>query len=123
MWPAVSAAERAWVDYLEARAPREVHAAIEALIVARYARVDLWIDEVVTRPESGRVEAPAMTRARRIDEVVTHRVWGPMIFLGVMALVFQSTGFCCYLSSNFVADIFEFRRFINGFHKLLLLIF
>jgi ferrous iron transport protein B len=34
--------------------------------------------------------APSMRRSRQIDRVLTHRVLGPLTFLGVMALVFQS---------------------------------
>ncbi len=52
---------------------------------ARYG----WIAEVVdasVRRESER----GKSATDRIDAVVLHRVWGPLIFLGLMALVFQS---------------------------------
>jgi ferrous iron transport protein B len=52
---------------------------------ARYA----WIREVVT----GCVQRPAqrpVTWTDRLDRVLTHRVWGTLIFLALMFLMFQS---------------------------------
>ena len=60
------------------------------MIVARYRVVDHWLAQVVARNEDQGNEAPAMRRARKIDAFVTHPVGGPLIFLVVMALVFQS---------------------------------
>lgn len=52
---------------------------------ARYDRIADVLDRVTARrPAEGR------TRSDRLDAVVLHRIWGPLIFLGVMALVFQS---------------------------------
>ncbi|MCA9719443.1 MAG: ferrous iron transport protein B, partial [Myxococcales bacterium] len=34
--------------------------------------------------------APAMGRSARIDRVLTHPLWGPLVFLAVMALLFNS---------------------------------
>jgi ferrous iron transport protein B len=51
----------------------------------RYA----WIAEVVSRTVT-RTAATGRAIGDRIDGVVLHRVWGPIIFLAVMALVFQS---------------------------------
>ncbi|HEX2093278.1 MAG TPA: ferrous iron transport protein B [Longimicrobiaceae bacterium] len=52
---------------------------------ARYG----WIAEVVDAALH-RVREGGTTLTDRIDAVVLHRVWGPLIFLGLMALVFQS---------------------------------
>ncbi|HEX7019600.1 MAG TPA: ferrous iron transport protein B [Gemmatimonadaceae bacterium] len=52
---------------------------------ARYDRIADVLDRVTARRP-----AAARTRSDRIDAVVLHRVWGPLIFLGVMAVVFQS---------------------------------
>jgi ferrous iron transport protein B len=52
---------------------------------SRYA----WIREVT----SGCVARPAqrpVTGTDRLDRVLTHKVWGTVVFLGVMALVFQA---------------------------------
>jgi ferrous iron transport protein B len=62
---------------------RGEHGAVGELIGRRYA----WIAERV-----GPVVGPRRTGRRvsdRIDAVITHRVLGPAIFLGVMAVVFQ----------------------------------
>lgn len=53
--------------------------------VARYA----WIGEVVARAVTRR--APTADRpSDRIDRVVLHRVVGPLLFVGIMAMVFQA---------------------------------
>jgi len=56
-----------------------------AAIEARYARVGPVAD-AVTRVTSEQRE----TRSDRLDRVVTHKVWGMLIFFGLMALMFQS---------------------------------
>lgn len=76
--------------YLEGRSTQDLHAAAQELIVARYRVVDHWLAQVVARNEGEGNEAPAMRRAQKIDAFVTHQVAGPLIFLVVMALVFQS---------------------------------
>jgi ferrous iron transport protein B len=52
---------------------------------ARYG----WIARVVERTVTRR-EAPARTASDRIDAVALHRSGGPLLVLGLMALVFQS---------------------------------
>ncbi|MCC6244010.1 MAG: ferrous iron transport protein B [Gemmatimonadaceae bacterium] len=51
----------------------------------RYA----WITQVLSRTVIRRVNA-MLTTSDRIDNVVLHRVWGPLVFLALMALVFQA---------------------------------
>ena len=84
---------------------------VRARVEARYQRVDRLMVELesgsdraasnsespasaVRSPRSsaskGGTVAPSMVRSQQIDRVVTHRLWGPLIFVGVMALVFQS---------------------------------
>lgn len=85
----VSSAER---EALDAIALDRRRAAIVALVQARYARVESWLEDVraPTAAEGADSDAPAMRRTARIDRVLTHRVFGPLCFLLVMALVFQS---------------------------------
>ena len=52
---------------------------------SRYA----WIARVVNRTVTRRVNS-ARTLSDRIDAVALHRVWGPIVFLALMALVFQA---------------------------------
>ncbi|MCU0646980.1 MAG: ferrous iron transport protein B [Gemmatimonadaceae bacterium] len=65
------------------RAANEEPGQIEASL--RYA----WISQIVTRCVSS-AERPSHATSDRIDGVVLHRVIGPMIFLALMALVFQA---------------------------------
>jgi ferrous iron transport protein B len=55
------------------------------IISARYGRVDDIVGEVVRRPA---VEGPSWTA--RLDSVLTHRVWGGLIFALVMLALFQA---------------------------------
>jgi len=52
---------------------------------ARYA----WIRQVVAR-SIDRVAHPGISRTDRLDRILTHRVWGLVVFLLLMALMFQS---------------------------------
>jgi ferrous iron transport protein B len=52
---------------------------------ARYG----WIGEVIARSVQAR-DADARTFSDRIDAIALHRVFGPMIFVALMAIVFQS---------------------------------
>jgi ferrous iron transport protein B len=91
----VSSAEREILDAISLDRRR---AAIGALVQARYSRVESWLADasVPTTAEgafaadAAAFDAPAMRRTARIDRVLTHRVFGPLCFLLVMALVFQS---------------------------------
>ena len=57
--------------------------AIEAM--ARYGWVGRVLEGVVTRPEQ-----PKVTVTDRVDRVLTHKVWGTLVFALMMLVVFQS---------------------------------
>ncbi|MEM6295078.1 MAG: ferrous iron transport protein B [Myxococcota bacterium] len=61
--------------------------AVEALVEARYAAVDQMLERVV-RPI--RPPKPTRSRSEQIDRILTHRIGGPLVFVVVMALVFQA---------------------------------
>ncbi|MFV8751193.1 ferrous iron transport protein B [Nannocystaceae bacterium ST9] len=77
-------------EALAALGPATIRAAVHAQIEARYAEVDRLLAGVITTTSEARIEAPAMVLSAKIDRVLTHRVLGPLVFLLVMALVFQS---------------------------------
>jgi ferrous iron transport protein B len=79
-----SAAERAGLAEL---AEAQVRAQAQAQVIARYAEVDHVLAAIGHKAGD---RAPAMDRSARIDRVLTHRVWGLLIFLLVMAGLFQS---------------------------------
>src|SRR5262245_52201053 len=56
-----------------------------AAIEARYTRIAEIQQEVTTETLSDR-----QTVSDRLDRVFTHRIWGLLIFVGLMALMFQS---------------------------------
>jgi ferrous iron transport protein B len=82
---AATPAERAT---LAARDPAELHRAAQSLIIGRYREVDALLDAIGLR--AARERAPAMDRSGKIDRLLTHRVWGLVVFLAVMATIFTS---------------------------------
>jgi len=52
---------------------------------ARYG----WLQAVVAAASQQPTDRP-MSRSERLDRVLTHRVWGPVVFFSLMAIVFQS---------------------------------
>jgi ferrous iron transport protein B len=80
--------ERTQLDALD---QNEVDQAIRELVELRYAEVDRLLADLPERPAPAVIDAaPTMRRSAKIDAVLTHRVLGPLSFLVVMALVFQS---------------------------------
>ncbi len=57
----------------------------QAEIVGRYQWIGALGREVTTRAAH-----PPTTRSDRIDSVLTHRIFGPFFFFGILALIFQS---------------------------------
>ncbi len=53
---------------------------------ARYAHIQLLLDTVLTLPE----EPSKASFSEKIDRIVTHRILGYLIFLGILFLVFQA---------------------------------
>jgi ferrous iron transport protein B len=60
-------------------------AATPDLIRERYAWARRMLVDVIERPDG-----PRRTVSDRIDYLVTHKLWGSLIFLGLMLFVFQS---------------------------------
>ena len=54
-------------------------------VSSRYA----WIRQVVARTTE-RLPVKGMPLRDRLDAIATHRVWGVLVLLGIMALVFQA---------------------------------
>lgn len=81
-----------WVAGIEAKV-QAARARIEsagidwssAAIEGRYARASAI--QAAVASEAG---LPGETFSDRLDRVVTHRIWGPLIFVGLMFLVFQA---------------------------------
>jgi ferrous iron transport protein B len=72
-----------------------------AFVEARYA----WIKGVC----AGAVHGPGQPQPRfsdRIDQIVTHRVWGFLIFLGIMGLMFESIFSWAVIPMAWIADGF-----------------
>jgi ferrous iron transport protein B len=83
---AASPEERAAAEAIDEALALEAAA---ELVIARYHEVDRLIDGLGLR-ERAAERAPAMSRSEKIDRVLTHRVFGLVVFLGVMSLLFTS---------------------------------
>ncbi len=75
--------------WLAEQPSERVRTAAEQLVHARYRRVDEILD-VIGHRDRVRDDSPAMGASERIDRVLTHRVFGLVVFVSVMALVFVS---------------------------------
>lgn len=65
-----------------------------------------WIKGVCARAVM-QDAAPEITWSDRIDRIVTHRVWGFVIFLAVMAVMFQSIFTWAVIPMEWIADGFD----------------
>ncbi|GAB5536906.1 MAG: ferrous iron transport protein B [Rubricoccaceae bacterium] len=58
----------------------------QAETIARYG----WLAPVADAVVSRRDDDHALTTSDKIDAVLTHRVWGPILFLAILGLMFQA---------------------------------
>ena len=75
-----------------------------APIEARYARV-ASIQRAVTTEETGQGRE---TFSDRLDRVVTHKVWGLLIFIAIMAVMFLTIFTLAKMPMNMLQGIFDF---------------
>jgi ferrous iron transport protein B len=66
-----------------------------------------WIAEVVDRTVH-RIGGGGKTFTDRVDSVVLHRIWGPIIFLVMMAIVFQSIFTWAQPAMDLVQGVIDF---------------
>ncbi len=67
-------------------------------VMQRFDRFTPILKKAIQRTESNKI-----TLTEKIDDVVTHRVWGPLIFFVLMLIVFQAI----YAWSSFPMDLIE----------------
>jgi len=73
-----------------------------SVVSARYK----WVRQLSLRSIQ-RVPHPGMTKSDRLDWILTHRIWGVVIFLGIMALMFQSIFSWAMVPMGAIADGFD----------------
>ena len=67
-----------------------------------------WISGIVNKTEETEVaELRYETRSERVDRVITHKVAGPFIFIGILYLIFQSVFSWSVLPMDWVNSIVE----------------
>jgi ferrous iron transport protein B len=74
----------------------------QSALIKRYARIERIVSEAVEMSEGPRVNV-----SERIDRFVTHKVFGPVILLLVMLLVFQSIFSWASLPMNLIDQVFS----------------
>ncbi len=81
-----------------------------SVIEARYARIGGIAHRVVTEVETYRENF-----SDRLDRVFTHKVWGLLIFVALMALMFQSIFSFAKIPMDFLTDTVDaFGNFVGG---------
>lgn len=73
----------------------------QTTLIKHYARIERIVNEVVGVTDQGN-----RTVSERIDRIATHRVFGPLILLLVMAIVFQAIFSWANLPMNLIDEIF-----------------
>ena len=105
--------------------PAEIHSAVtatrqrletagidwrSAAIEARYARIGTAIHTVVTE-----VDLVHETFSDKVDRVVTHKAWGMLIFVALMALMFQSIFTFAKVPMDFLTELVDsFGGWVSG---------
>lgn len=115
--------ERKLLDHASAAQMERLHAARQALAeagtpmpaveaMARYDWIARLLEGVVSRPDS-----PQQTTSDRIDIILTHKVWGTLVLVGVMALLFSSI----FVFANPLMELVDFGvgRLADGVKGLL----
>lgn len=69
---------------------------------ARYTRIQSLLDEVLTLPD----ERDKLSLSAKIDKIVTHRIFGYMIFFGILFMVFQAIFAWATTPMDFIDFIF-----------------
>ena len=79
------------------------------LLVNRYQRIEEIVRKTVQRHNSARVDLTS-----RIDSIVTHKVFGPLVLVAVMLLVFQTIFSWANLPMTLIESVFaELGRFVR----------
>src|SRR5262245_22949061 len=71
-------------------------------LLGRYQRIDSLISRVLAQRKN-----PGLSRTERIDAVVTHRIFGPVILLAVILFVFQMIFSWASLPMNLIDGAFS----------------
>jgi ferrous iron transport protein B len=82
-----------------------------AAIESRYARINA-IHEAVTTEAAGQPEP----FSDKLDRIVTHKFWGMLIFVGIMALMFFSIFSLAQLPMNLLQGLFRVAGDFTGRH-------
>lgn len=72
------------------------------LLVARYKRIEEIVQRVLTRGDTSTVNL-----SQRIDSIVTHKVYGPIVLIVVMLLVFQTIFSWANLPMSLIENVFS----------------
>ena len=88
-------------------------------VIERYKDIDTSLDKVV---EVEHEKHDVLTLSQKIDNILIHRVWGYVIFLGILFLIFQSVfslaGYPMDLIDSGIADLNNFLKDVLPQSKL-----
>lgn len=74
-----------------------------------------WINSMVKR-STAHLSPQNKSWSDRLDGVITHKIWGSIIFVAVMGLIFQSTFLWATIPMDFIRDLFtQLGELVSGF--------
>ena len=109
----ISAAESDRIEELEKEFSFHSQKAQAAETIARYNFINDLLYDTVKIPETAKDE----TLSNKIDKVLTHRVFGLIIFLGILLFMFQSIFAWSAYPMELIADGFVWIQ--NSLHQIL----
>ncbi|MEM1217211.1 MAG: ferrous iron transport protein B, partial [Bacteroidota bacterium] len=104
----------AWLPFLNDAERQQVQQIAEQ---AGFRSIPLQVEETMARYDAfSPIVQKALTstapddnsRTQRLDRILTHRLWGPLIFLGLMVLVFQAIFSWAGIPSDAIEALFGF---------------
>ena len=65
-----------------------------------------WIDGILRKKEKeDLVDLSRKSKSEKVDKILTHKLWGPFIFIGILYLIFQSVFSWAVLPMNWVNNM------------------
>ena len=109
----ISPAQSARIEELEKEFSFHSQKAQATETIARYSFINDLLYDTVKIPETAKDE----TLSNKIDKVLTHRVFGLIIFVGILLFMFQSIFAWSAYPMELIADLFVWVQ--NGLHGIL----
>jgi ferrous iron transport protein B len=72
--------------------------------IERYTRINKVVGECITRNTA----KTTLSFTKKLDNILTHKIWGYAIFLGILFLVFESLFYIAAIPTEWIESLFAF---------------